>query len=78
MHLMIPLDALRPGEVADVCQIVGQDDQVRRLRELGICDGAQVEMVRCGSPCIVRLGSCRLCLRYERSLRVLVTPRVSA
>jgi ferrous iron transport protein A len=78
VHQMIPLSALRPGEVAEVCQIVGQADQVRRLQELGLCDGARLEMIRSGSPCIVRLGTSRLCLRDVRSLRVLVTTRMSA
>lgn len=78
MHQVIPLSALRPGDVAEICQIIGQADQVRRLQELGLRDGARLEMVRSGSPCIVRLGGSRLCLRDVRSLRVLVTPRMSA
>lgn len=78
MYQLVPLSALRPGDVAEIRQIVGQADQVRRLQELGLRDGARLEMIRSGSPCIVRLGGCRLCLRDECSLRVLVSPRLSA
>ena len=74
----IPLSLLRPGEVADVSELVGPADQVRRLEELGLRGGARVEIVRSGSPCIIRIGSSTLCVRNDSRVNVLVSPRKSA
>lgn len=74
----IPLAALRSGEVAEIHQIVGPADQIRRLEEMGLRIGRALEMVRCGSTCIVRIDGSKLCIRSDESLRVLVAPRKSA
>jgi len=78
MHALMPLTALSPGQVAEVRQVVGSPDHVRRLEELGLRDGARLEMVRTGSPCIVRIGASTLCLRNGELLAVMVAPRMSA
>ena len=78
MRSLIPITALRPGQVAEVRQVVGSPDHVRRLEELGLRDGARLEMVRTGSPCIVRIGASTLCLRNGELLAVMVAPRMSA
>jgi ferrous iron transport protein A len=78
VHELIPLRALLPGQLAEVRQVVGQAEQVRRLHELGLRDGIQLEMVRSGTPCIVRLGNSTLCFRDVEALQVLVMPRMSA
>jgi ferrous iron transport protein A len=74
----IPLTLLRRGEVAKVQQLVGAPESVRRLHELGIRSGALIEIVRGGSPCIVRVEGSTLCFRDDESVRVLVLPRKSA
>ena len=78
MHDLIPLATLRSGEYAEVRQIVGHQEQVRRLEELGVRDGAMLEMVRAGTPCIVRIGASKLCFRDGELLSVLVALRKSA
>jgi ferrous iron transport protein A len=78
MRPSLPIAALRPGEVAEIQQIAGSAEHVRRLEELGLRSGAILEMVRGGSPCIVRVGGCTLCIRADELLRVLVAPRMSA
>jgi ferrous iron transport protein A len=75
---LIPLRALLPGQLAEVRQVVGHAHEVRRLHELGLRDGIQLEMVRGGTPCIVRLGTSTLCFRDVEALQVMVLPRVSA
>jgi ferrous iron transport protein A len=77
MH-QIPLNQLRRGEVAEISQVVGSPEQVRRLEELGLRDGAHLEIIRGGSPCIVRVGGTTLCFRQDELLSVLVTPRKTA
>jgi ferrous iron transport protein A len=74
----IPISQFRPGEVAEIAQVVGSTDQVRRLEELGLRSGARLEIVRGGSPCIVRLGGTTLCFRHDDLLRVFVKPRKTA
>ena len=69
---LIPIRRLRNGQTAAVRQLVGQPQQVQRLRELGFRDGAEIRMVRSGSPCIVRLGTKDLCFRAAEVLGVLV------
>lgn len=70
----IPINFLARGEVGRVEQLVGNVDDVRRLEEMGIRRGQQVEMLQCGSPCIVRIGGSRLCFRQADGLGVMVLP----
>jgi Fe2+ transport system protein FeoA len=61
------------GEVGRVEQLLGDTEDVRRLEEMGIRRGEVVEMLQPGSPCIIRLGGSRLCLRQAENLGVMVT-----
>ena len=78
MPELLPLTVLRPGQVAEVRQLTGPVVQVRRLEELGLRVGTRVEMVRGGSPCIVRIGASKLCLRNGELLSVMVELRMTA
>ena len=71
---LIPLKTLPEGCRASVAEVVGRPDHVHRLRELGFQGGAELEMVRPGSPCIVRLAGHTLCIRGNELLNVLVRP----
>ncbi|HXT58658.1 MAG TPA: FeoA family protein [Pirellulales bacterium] len=71
---LIPLGQLSTGRKAVVAAVLGGPEQVHRLHELGLRDGAAVEMVRTGSPCILRLGSQKLCFRADEMVSVLVKP----
>jgi ferrous iron transport protein A len=78
MNRPLPLAVLRCGEVAEIYQVVGSAEHVRRLEELGLRSGSLLEMVRSGSPCIIRIGTSKLCIRDDESLSVLVAPRKTA
>jgi ferrous iron transport protein A len=75
---MIPIRSLRIGQVAEIHELVGPSDDVRRLEEIGLRRGARLELVRDGSPCIVRVDGATFCFREEKSVRVLVSPRRTA
>jgi ferrous iron transport protein A len=75
---LLPVSALRPGQVAEVGELVGPHAQVRRLQELGFRAGALLQMIRRGSPCILRVDGSTLCYREDDSLRVLVRSRKTA
>lgn len=78
MNDSIPLQCLEVGTSGAVTAVVGNGDFVHRLNEIGLRQGAEVQMVQSGRPCIVRVNGQRLCLRADELLRVLVRPGVVA
>ena len=78
MHHLIPLHRLARGTTAYVGQLLGRPEEVHRLEELGLRDGAEIEMVQSGSPCIIRLRGQKLCFRADELLSVLVRPGAHA
>ncbi len=78
MNDSIPLQCLEVGTSGAVTAVVGNGDLVHRLDEIGLRQGAEVQMVQSGRPCIVRVNGQRLCLRADELLRVLVRPGVVA
>lgn len=73
---LIPLDFLEPGESAEIFGVDGGEDQIHRLAELGIRQGAQVHMVQPGLPCILKVNDQRFTLRLDP--QVMVTVAVTA
>lgn len=69
---LVPLSLLRAGEKGRIGGMHGNGEAVHRLRELGLHDGAPVQMVRPGSPCIIRLRGQRLGFRMDDLAHVLV------
>jgi ferrous iron transport protein A len=69
---VIPLGRMSSGERATLVDVVGQPEQVRRMQELGFRCGMSLEMIRAGSPCIVRLCGQTMCIRGNEFLNVLV------
>ena len=78
MREFISLSALRPGQMAEVGEVVGPVGHIRRLHELGLRTGAFLQMIRCGSPCILRVDGSTLCFRDDGSLRLVTLSRQSA
>ena len=68
----IPLSMVRSGSVVRITHVVGRCDDVKRMAELGLQSGAQVEMVQSGSPCILKVGESKLCFRQSDVLNILV------
>ena len=71
---LIPLQMLTAGQTARVDHLLGSPADVQRLQEMGMHQGAIIEMVQPGSPCIVRLGGAKVCLRDANLFQVLVRP----
>ncbi|MFO0877071.1 MAG: FeoA family protein [Gemmataceae bacterium] len=74
MEPLLPLECLQPGEWAEVADVTGEPGWVGRLGELGIRVGCHLQMLRCGSPCLVQVGGGRLSLRGDHGMQVLVRP----
>jgi ferrous iron transport protein A len=75
---LMPLGLMTAGQAAHVEHVQGDRDHVQRLSELGLRSGSPVEMVKPGSPCIIRLGRQRLCFRADELTSVLVRTGKSA
>ncbi len=71
---LLPLELLRPGEWGEVAEVTGEPGWICRLAELGVRVGCRLQMLQDGSPCLLRIGGCRLSLRGECSEHILVRP----
>jgi Fe2+ transport system protein FeoA len=78
MPELVPLYTLRRGQVAEVGQLLGAPEEIRRLEELGLRAGARLEIIRSGAPCIVQVQGSKNCFRYEDSELVMVRTRKTA
>lgn len=70
----LPLELLQLGERAEILDIQGSPEWLQRLSELGFREGAQIQMLQPGSPCLVLIGGARLSLRGEEASSILVQP----
>ena len=74
---MITLDQLHVGQQARIHSLQGTDSLVQRLMEMGLLEGAEVEVVGfapLGDPMEIRLQDYRLSLRRTEAARVSVLP----
>jgi Fe2+ transport system protein FeoA len=71
---LIPLQLLSAGQAGRIDALIGAAGEVQRLQEMGLRQGAWVEMVQPGSPCIVKLEGSKLCLRDANLFQVMVQP----
>ncbi len=68
------LSNLRPGVSAVVLGVQSDNEQTLRLREMGLCAGAFVEVLNNDSTVLVRVGEQRLCLAADYAREVTVLP----
>jgi len=66
------LDKLTPRVCAVVRSIETDDEEMQRLKMLGVCVGRRVELVRGGDPLILRIFGSRLGLSAKLAARVRV------
>ncbi len=71
---MIPLAMLAAGEIGKVLDVLGDENCVKRMSELGLRIGSSIEVLQKGSPCVIRFGETKLCFRDSELLNVLVQP----
>ena len=71
---ILPLDFLTSGEWADVADVCGEASWVCRLAELGVRAGCRLQVLQPGRPCLLQIGGCRLCLRGDDAMQILLRP----
>ena len=76
--MLLPLDSLHSGEWAEVAEVTGEPKWVARMAELGIRPGTLVKILQPGSPCLLEVDGCRLSLRLDYDLQILVRPAAIA
>lgn len=69
---IIPLEMLRVNEAGRIVEILGPQDWIHRLQELGLRGGAIVRLVKSGEPAIIAIDGHRLSFRSEPNTTVLV------
>ena len=57
---LVRLDLLPPRVCAVVRQIATDDEEMQRLKTLGVCLGRRVELVKAGDPLILKVFGSRL------------------
>ena len=72
--MMLPLDMLAAGEWADVSEVSGAPEWVGRLADLGIRQGCRLQVLQPGSPCLLQVDQCKLCLRGSEMSQIFVRP----
>ena len=73
-HQLLPLELLNCGQCAIVEDVQGEPGWVGRMAELGLRSGCRLQVLQPGSPCMLQLGGCRLCVRSDDAIRILVRP----
>ena len=57
---LVPLNQLPPRVCAVVREIATDDEEMQRLKTLGVCLGRRVELVKVGDPLILKIFGSRL------------------
>lgn len=69
---ILPIDLMQADEEANIVELCGDECQVHRLAEMGLCVGACVRMVKPGAPCLLALEGKRLSVRLGSDIDVMV------
>ena len=72
--MLLSLDMLIAGEMAEVAEVCGEAATIGRLAELGLRQGCRLQMLQPGAPCLLKVDNCRLCLRGSDCTQVFVRP----
>jgi Fe2+ transport system protein FeoA len=76
--MLLPLDCLGSGEWAEVAEVTGEPRWIGRLGELGLRVGTWVKILQPGSPCLLEIAGCRLSVRLDNGMQILVRPVAAA
>jgi Fe2+ transport system protein FeoA len=77
-NLLLPLEMVDGGHWAEVAEVCGEPTWVGRMAELGVAAGCRLRVLQPGSPCLLQVGGCRLCLRGDDAAQILVRPVMAA
>ncbi|MFP4224307.1 MAG: ferrous iron transport protein A [Phycisphaeraceae bacterium] len=68
------LSQLKPGELAVITHVAGEGPQAMRIKQLGLCQGRCVQLLRDRDPLILQVLGTRLGLARSLADSVYVAP----
>jgi Fe2+ transport system protein FeoA len=71
------LASLRAHDAARIVAIDGDQDNVERLKALGLCVGRRIELIKAGDPLVVRVIGARVGLSAQLASMVRIEPMAS-
>lgn len=72
--MLVPLDMLKAGEVAEIAAVYGDSAWVGRMAEMGVREGCKLEVLQPGANCLLKISNCKLCIRSCEESQILVRP----
>jgi ferrous iron transport protein A len=69
---LVPLELMATGESGIVRDVEGTPEVVVRLREMGLREGAEIRMIKTGSPCLLAVNDQRFLFRIDKTATVWV------
>ncbi len=63
----------RNGQSGCILKLIGEAGEAARLRDLGLCEGARVTVLREGDPLVVRVEDARFGIGRAAAMNVLCT-----
>jgi Fe2+ transport system protein FeoA len=72
--MLLPLDMLKAGEMAEIAVVSGDASWVGRMAAMGVREGCQLEVLQPGSTCLLKISNCKLCIRHCDESQILVRP----
>ena len=69
---LVPLCAMTAGEIGLIREVDGTADFVKRLCEMGLSHGSEIQMLTPGTPCIVAVNHQRISLRGDDEMAIYV------
>ena len=69
-----PLAQMGKGDVAVITRVDGDDDEMARLKAMGLCTGHAVEVIQHGDPLIVKVIGTRIGVSARLAEKVFVNP----
>ncbi|MCS7022157.1 MAG: ferrous iron transport protein A [Gemmataceae bacterium] len=70
--MVLPLDMLRTGDWGEVTEVAAPSTIAQRLAELGVRTGSRIRVLQAGTPCLLDVGGCKLCLRADDCSQIYV------
>jgi Fe2+ transport system protein FeoA len=70
----LPIKCLAQNCEGVIVKLDGEEINIHRLEEMGICSGCHVRVVCAGDPCLLKINNKNICLRMNSLNEVFVCP----
>jgi len=67
-----PLDRMAPGQCGVITRVDGDDDDMARLKAMGVCSGHSVAVIQHGDPLVIKVIGTRIGISARLAAKVVV------